>query len=73
MDKETGRRIKVLFRQCQQHKPPCSWDAYEEAQVAVAEVVQALEGVVPEDKVINVAGNARSSNAVSRAVRTMKI
>ncbi len=43
--------------------------SFDKAQVAICHVVQALRGVVPEEKVIAAIGDAKSPNAVSRALR----
>jgi len=45
-------------------------EKFDDAQKAILSIIQALNGLVDENRVIQAIGNAKSPNAVSRALRS---
>ncbi len=41
-----------------------------QTQIAIANIIQAFQGIVPENEIRAAIGNASNPNAVSRALRT---
>lgn len=65
-----NKGVLTDFRGLQFNFPLARRDAHDAAKIAIGNVIKALSGVVPEEKVLAAVGNARSPNAVSRALRT---
>ncbi|NMB83941.1 hypothetical protein GYA28_01495 [Candidatus Roizmanbacteria bacterium] len=66
---ELSRQVKQLFKSYQEYRPADQLEAYDNAQLSIAYVVQAMAGIASEDKIIQAIGNAKSSNGVSRGLR----
>jgi len=64
-----NRDLMAKFR-AQRNSIKNPQEKFDDAQIAILNIVQALSGLVDENKIIGAIGNARSSNAVSRALRS---
>ncbi|OGK10869.1 hypothetical protein A2767_01475 [Candidatus Roizmanbacteria bacterium RIFCSPHIGHO2_01_FULL_35_10] len=60
--------VNKRFTEWQAYRPKGAAIAVE-TQEAIKNVTQALQGIIPEEKVKAAIGNASNPNAVSRAVR----
>mgnify|MGYP000577916990 CR=1 FL=1 len=59
-----------IFRNYQRQQPLDEKDAFDQAQAAILNVVQALRELVLENNILAAIGDAKSPNAVSRALRS---
>ena len=57
------------FRAYQKRQPLNKEDAFDQAQLAISDIIQAFHGLLTEEKILIAIGDAKSPNAVSRAVR----
>jgi len=69
-NKTEVRKLLEIFRDYQRRKPLNEVDAFEQAQAAILNVVQAFRGLVSENNILAAIGDAKSPNAVSKAVRS---
>jgi len=58
-----------LFRNYRNNCPLSLEDAHDQAQLAILNIVQAFQGLVPDDAILKAIGNAKTPNAVSRALK----
>lgn len=65
-----AKKVKALFHRYQVREPLNDVEAFDEAQIAIANLIQALNGIVPEEQIIEAVGDAKSENEVSRAGRS---
>jgi len=66
---ELSRQIRELFKKYQGSSPPNKKEAYDRAQLAVLDILEATQGMVHPEKIIEACGKAKDPNAVSRALR----
>lgn len=72
---ELSRRFGQMRRERQTSHPISSQEAFDQAQLAILDVVQAVlgvqttEGTLTEEQILAAIGDAQTPNAVSRATR----
>jgi len=57
------------FRKYREQRSLNPTTAFDDAQLAILDIIQALRGVVPVNKIIQAVGDATTPNAASRALR----
>lgn len=70
MEIDKSRKTREKFRRYRNKYPIFQEDALDQAQLAIACIIQAMNGIVDPDEIIKACGDAKSPNAVSRALRS---
>lgn len=68
IERKFGTAINDLFRRYR-HRSLAPQEAYDQAQLAILDVTQAFQDILPEKKVLKAIAKAKTPNAVSMAVR----
>lgn len=67
--RELGRKVNDRFREFRQYKPQSQIGLIYQVIKAKLDVMSALDGKLSDEEILNAIADAKSSNAVSRAVR----
>ena len=65
-----SRQVHAEFREYRNRRFVNTTVAFYGAQIAILNIIQAFSGLVPDKKIIQAVRNAKSPNAVSRALRS---
>lgn len=64
------REVLDIFRECRRSRPNSRKEARQQARQAVLDVTRAFKGILTSEQVDTAMCRPRTTNAVSRAVRT---
>jgi len=68
-NRSENKALLEKFRKLRRSTSSGETEDVDKAKLAIANVVQAFQGLLSEDKILKAIGNAKSPNGVSRAVR----